>query len=158
MALPVTLAEADAFWNETDPGGFWSTKTDPQKTGALNSAWRKIRRQNFQGEKVDINQDFEFPRFVLPFLERRIIFWDKDIGTGEAKFPEQIKEAIFTQAKLELEAKEDLGHTARRRGLSSLSILSTSESYDLTNRDFDERSGLFNEVLNILSPYLLRYL
>jgi len=148
-----SLAEADIYFDDNDLSETWDTFSDTQKIKALNLATKQIDRFPLHGEKYDDTQDNEFPR--LYYNDGYKYYWNNNKDTGIIEVPENIKEATYIQAKFLLEYKDSNRIKAQKEGVTSLSVGSTSESYNLTKLGVIQ--NLNRASYNIITRYLLRF-
>lgn len=154
MLMYVTLLEAAAFFDETDFEDTWSTYSDALKTKAIKRATLTIEKIPFYGKKYNREQDFQFPR--IRHQGSKICYWDVDKDTNEIVVPERVKKAVMVQAKALLDYKDNRIIKIQRAGITSISIGSSSESYDLTKTLFHPKFNIINEAVDFLQPYILK--
>ena len=151
-----TLAEAETYFTD-ELSGTWGDYTDGQKTVALEEATRQIDRLQFKGEKYQWSptQTLAFPR-VFNF-NCQTIYFDEDLTNGGVVVPTDVEHATYLQAKhlLDVAIGGDSTGQALRAGITSRSILSTSESYDKTLSPVDLKTGIHRDAMQLLEKYLL---
>jgi len=151
-----SLTEADTYFvNElTDT---WDNYTDAQKTRALEDATRTIDRLQFKGQKYEPSptQTAQFPRVMVTV--NHTIYFEENISAGEIQVPVDVEIATYVQAKYLLDkyiGGDDTG-AAVLAGKTSVSIASTSETYDTSINPVDIKTGLVREAMQWLEQYIL---
>lgn len=151
-----SLSEADTYF-ENDLSGTWDNYSDAQKTKALNKATEQIDRLKFAGEKYEIapTQTLQFPRVLYTVNET--IYYDENLSTGDIEVPADVEYATYMQAKHLLDTTLGGDETGNwvKKGITSMSILSTSESYDKSLSPVDVKSGVYRESMQLLEKYLV---
>ena len=112
--------------------------------------------QRFSGTE----QLLAFPRILDSFASREQRVWDVDFTTGDIVVPEKVRRATFEQANHLLATLSGSELSCKlREGLTSISIGSTSESYDLSRRDqfVSRRTSLVIDAKDLLEEYILRW-
>ena len=152
-----TLAGANTYFSN-ELTGTWSNYSDPDKTTALETATKQINRLQFRGMKYQDSptQTDQFPRIVS--FGVHVIYYDEDTVNGGLKVPTDVEEATYVQAKYLLDYhKGDIPVGEMfLAGVTSVSIGSTSESYDKSMSPIDIESGIVRESFNLLRKYILR--
>lgn len=162
----VSVADADAYFNERLFCTAWTGASEDDKARALIMAAKAIDRQLLKGSKKDTddNQPLAFPRCYtvdtriatsLNYIGNKDLVWDSDLWCEE-EVPQAVKDAQCEEAMALL----DIGNSSRlkliRQGVTSISIGKTSESY---NRIVSHGKGigqglLSQEARELLKPYL----
>ena len=149
-----SLTESNTYFDTYDLSGLWSTYTDAQKTSALNKATLQIDRLQYHGERYALDQDNEFPRIF--YFQGALFYWDMDTDSG-ILVPQKIKHATCEQAKYLLDNLNNNKLDAQKKGVTSLSVGSTSESYDLSKVNFDKKTGLCLASYMLVKQYFIRF-
>ena len=152
-----SLADADIYFATYDLTETWDDYTDADKTKALNEATRQIDRLKFRGEKYQWSptQTLQFPRMV--YANCKTIYLDEDPSTGDVVVPEKIEHATYIQAKYLLDTikgDDDTGD-AHKAGITSVSIGSTSESYDAATSPINLTTGLVRDAWEMIREFLV---
>lgn len=147
-----SVSEADTYFSTYDFTGVWDSFSTSQKTAALNRATLMIDRLHFRGEKYQSDQDNAFPRIV--YVNRRMVYFDEN-SDGEIVVPDRVKHAAYEQAKYMLSTQTDQSLIKLRQGITSISVGSTSESYNTDLLPEDLETGICRESQSLLENYLL---
>lgn len=161
MGIYGTRAEADTYFGLRDFEGKWATFSNDQKDKALQVATDQVDRLEYAGQRFSgTEQLLAFPRILDSFASREQRVWDVDFTTGDIVVPEKVRRATFEQANHLLATLSGSELSCKlREGLTSISIGSTSESYDLSRRDqfVSRRTSLVIDAKDLLEEYILRW-
>ena len=153
MAIYGTLSGANSFFSANDLSGLWATYTDANKNKALQRATEEIDTLSYKGEKYEHTQDLSFPRVF--YTQQRVIYFDLNTS-GNVVVPPKIINTVYLQAKFLLETLSNDAIESIKYGISSRSIGSTSESYNLDRVSvFDLETELCREALRLIKPFLI---
>lgn len=153
MQIYGSLEDANLFFDEIDIEGLWENYSDEQKIKSLNLATKRIDSLQFQGKKYQYDQKREFPRVIMQ--GQIYLYWDVDNTNGTIVVPRSIIEATYKQAYLQIKNIDNQTINAQNRGITSISIGSTSESYDINKVPQDPRTKIFLEVMSDIKNYIL---
>lgn len=159
MSMYGSLDEANTYFLENDFEVEWEGFTNPRKIQALNRATQIIDELPLQGRKYITTQDNEFPRTW--HYQGISTVWDQDLDTGVIEVPADVEHAAYWQARFMLmrnKAGSKTRYKAQKAGVTSLSVGSTSESYDLSKIGFDRETGLCEDAMRLIRKYLLEYM
>ncbi len=151
-----TLAKADTYF-ENDLSGTWAGYSTPNKNKARETATKQIDRLQLKGEKYQYapTQTLEFPRTFATMTG--VLIFDEDLTNGGVIVPVDVEEASYIQAKFLLDANagKETASSALLAGKTSVSIGSTSESFDKSLSPVDIKTGISKQAMNILEKYIL---
>lgn len=147
-----SLTEANTYFSDTEISGTWALYTENKRNKALQKATTQIDRLPFIGEKYNYTQTRCFPRTL--YTHRGQMFLDTNTS-GAVIVPETVNHAVYIQAKFLLDNESNSAIQALQAGITSQSIGSTSESYDLSILPLDLKTGICRESMELLKPYIL---
>ena len=112
-----TLVDADAYFLNRLHVSSWTTASDADKVKGLAEASSRIDRLKFKGDKVDVDQVLEFPRYY------------GDESDGTETIPDDIKNASYEIALALLDGV-DLEIEAANLAVTNQAFASVRTSYD----------------------------
>lgn len=151
MTNYISVDYADSYFFPIDLTNLWDTYTDEQKAKAINLATKQINKLNFLGERYIFSQELEFPRIL--YQGDVVYYFDSD-RNGNIQIPPDVLEACAIQAKFLLDSQNSVQIQSLKLGITSVSIGSTSESYDTNLLPIDIDTGLCRESFALLRKYI----
>lgn len=115
----VTLAEADAYLDDSVSTTDWATLDEDTRVRALLSAFRLLERQVWQGDRTDEAQEADHPRTGLVTCDGIPVPEDEVAEDIESA---QIELAFAITADPELETKANQGSNVRRVSAGSATV------------------------------------
>jgi len=134
-----SVSEADEYFDSFLYSDDWDNQSATRKEKLLTMAWRSIDSQNFYGQKTNLSQNAEFPRYNLTD-------WDGQYIT-QSTIPQELKDAQCELANYLLENDQ--------RYTGDGSETTNTESYNAGGisvkfRDVVLKDNLPNRVVELL--------
>lgn len=124
----ISVADADAYFNERLYSSSWDNATADDKARALIMATKAIDRQPLKGIKDMETQTLAFPRYDPSKYLDEVEYSNEDLVI-EAEVPQIVLDAVCEEALALLDRGDDQRAKLQQAGVKSFSLGSLSESY-----------------------------